>query len=89
MTRNGATAAQSSTSIEAARTPARPSVARLATNETAPVASHVHDLQLLLTQRLEGAPAATWSPRATLGFIVLVCGGFWLGVALAIHLLVR
>ena len=30
-----------------------------------------------------------WSPRRTLGFIVLTCGGFWLAVGLGVRALVH
>jgi len=89
MTRNGASAAHTQSPIEKTQTPARPSATRLASEETAPVASGVHDLQARLARSLEDARAAKWSPGATLGFIILVCGGFWVGVALAVHILLR
>ncbi len=30
--------------------------------------------------------ASRWSKRATLGFVLLTCGGFWAAVALTIYL---
>jgi hypothetical protein len=41
-----------------------------------------------LQQRLARAyptKAEKWSPRRTLGFIMLTCGGFWLAVGLAVR----
>ena len=35
-------------------------------------------------QRRPVAPLRRWSPRATLGFIVVTCGGFWVAVAVGI-----
>jgi len=69
--------------------PTRRAAARLASDDSAPVASHVHDLHNLLAQRLEDSAPDKWSPRATAGFMVVVCGGFWAGVALAVHALWR
>jgi hypothetical protein len=33
--------------------------------------------------------ADKWSPRRTLGFIALTCGGFWLAVGLGVRALVH
>jgi len=68
---------------------ARAPVAALASDEALPVASGVHELQDLLAQRLDASASAQWSTRATLGFVVLVCGGFWVGVFLAARLMLR
>jgi len=91
MTRNVASAARKTPPAVAPAAPERataPKLApKLATEEAAPVASHVHDLQDLLVRRLEAAPRAGWSPRATAGFVILVCGGFWVGVFLAVKML--
>jgi hypothetical protein len=90
MTRNAA-----STAIKkrapATRPAPRPAeaIAKLASDEAVPVASHVHDLQDLLAQRLEPPPSPQWSTRATLSFVVVVCGGFWLGVFLTVRFMLR
>ena len=68
--------------------PARAAIAALASGLAAPVASGAHDLQDLLARRLDEAPRAKWSMRATLTFVVLVCGGFWAGVFLAVWMLI-
>jgi len=69
--------------------PTRRASARLACDDSAPVASHVHDLHNLLAQRLEDSAPDKWSARASASFVVIVCGGFWAGVALAVHALWR
>jgi hypothetical protein len=90
MTRKAAQAAFEKTlPASGAAPPARPQVATLAADDALPVASAVHELQDLLAQRLDGAAPARWSARAMLGFVVLVCGGFWAGVFLAVRLMLR
>ncbi len=61
--------------------------ARLAPDDATPVASHVHDLQDLLARRLEAPTDGKWSGRATVGFVLVVCGGFWAGAVFAAKLL--
>jgi len=62
---------------------------QLVSSEAIPVASHVHDLQDLLARRLDAPAPAKWSARATVGFVMLVCGALWAGVFLAIGLLIH
>jgi len=89
MTRNAASAAAKKPSPSrktADQSCAKP--AQLANEEAAPVASHVHVLQDLLAQRLlDAAPGAKWSARASIAFVVLICGGFWLSVFVIVRLL--
>jgi hypothetical protein len=90
MTRNAAQAAFEKTfPAPGAISPVRPPIATLAPDDAPPVASGVHDLQDLLVQRLDEAAPLKWSTRASLGFVVLVCGGFWVGVFLAARLMLR
>jgi hypothetical protein len=67
----------------------REAIAALASDEAPPVASGVHDLQDLLARRLDESAPAKWSMRATLGFVTLVCGGFWAGVFIAVRLMLH
>jgi len=88
MTRNAASnafekAAPALDSVPSARVP----IATLAPGDALPVASGVHELQDLIAQRLDESAPAKWSTRATLGLVVLVCGGFWVGVFLAVRLI--
>jgi len=46
-------------------------------------------LQERLTAEFEALEPKRWSKRATLGFIVLTCGGFWLLVGAAVAMIVR
>jgi len=88
MTRNAASPAFNKSAPAAdGGASAHAAIAVLASDEAFPVASGVHDLQDLLARRLDEAAPAKWSMRATLGFVVLVCGGFWAGVFLAVRLL--
>jgi hypothetical protein len=68
---------------------AKARAARLAPDDAMPVASHVHDLQELLARRLDAPAEGKWSGRATVGFVLLVCGGFWAGVFLAAKMLLH
>jgi hypothetical protein len=63
--------------------------AKLAAADATPVASHVHDLQDLIARRLDAPPADKWSARATVGFVLLVCGGFWAGAFFVARLLLH
>jgi hypothetical protein len=63
--------------------------ARLASDDAKPVASGAHDLQDLLARRLEAPTVGKWSGRATVGFVLVVCGGFWAGVFLLGRLLLH
>ena len=47
-----------------------------------PVASPALALQSALTEAFEAEPR--WSARRTLGFAVITCGAFWMGVGLVI-----
>ena len=67
--------------------PKHRSSAKLADDAAFPVASTVHDLQDLLARSLETPAGRKWSGRATVGFVLLVCGGFWAGVYLVARLL--
>lgn len=90
MTRNTAsTALKKPSPVRDVASPPSEAIARLASDAAVPVASHVHDLQDLLAHRLEQTAPARWSMRATLGFVALTCGGFWIGVFLAVRLLLR
>lgn len=59
--------------------PRRPRPA-LATSSAANAASPARAMQIDLQERLSDE-APTWSTRRTLGFIVLVCGSFWVTAA--------
>ena len=61
---------------------AKVATARLAADDAMPVASGAQALQDLLARRLEGSAEAKWSARATVGLVLLVCGGFWGAVLL-------
>ena len=88
MTRNLAAAARSEPLPEMASAARETSVApKLASADSAPVASHVHDLQDLIARQLDAPASANWSPRATIGFVALVCGGFWAAFFLGARLL--
>jgi hypothetical protein len=72
-----------------AATSSRAAIAALASDLAVPVPSGAHDLQDLLIRRLDEAPPIKWSMRATIGFVILTCGGFWAGVFLAVRLLIH
>lgn len=87
MSRNAASAAARKALRERpSAAPERTTPVKLADDGAAPVASAVHDLQGLLALSLE-APDRKWPARATVGFVLLVCGGFWAGVFLAVRML--
>jgi hypothetical protein len=44
-------------------------------------------LQGLLAERVANPAERRWSPRKTLGFVVLTCGGFWLATGLVLRAL--
>jgi hypothetical protein len=52
-----------------------------------PVASRAQQLQTMLEARLsqdfEPPGEGKWPPAATLGFIIVTCGGFWAAVIFA------
>lgn len=61
-----------------------------AADEAVDVPSPAKALQEALSAALsEPQPAGKWSPRATLLFIVTVCGGFWLAVGWTVWLQLR
>jgi hypothetical protein len=90
MTRNAASTATEKrlAAPDIVRTAPSP-IAALASEEAIPVPSGVHDLQSLLAERLDATAPVKWSTRATLGFVALVCGGFWAGVYLTVRILLR
>lgn len=62
----------------------------LAFGDEQALASPAHDLQMALASEYEPHPlpeVRKWHPAATLGFILVVCGGFWTAVGLAVAFL--
>lgn len=55
-----------------------------AVGDEAPVPSKAHELQDLVAAQfandLDVPVEGRWHPAATLGFVVVTCGGFWAGV---------
>ena len=62
---------------------------QLASDEAAPVPSHVHQLQDHLARRLDTPAPAKWSARASIGLVLLTCGAFWVAAFLAMQMLCR
>ena len=54
-----------------------------------PVASHVHALQDMLARRLDAQADGKWSARATVGFVLVVCGGVWACAFFAARMFLR
>jgi hypothetical protein len=74
--------------LPARRYVASPGLA-LADETAAPAASPARDLQALLQTSVSDRPDGAWSARATLSFVVVVCGAFWLCTALLVQLVFR
>jgi len=89
MTRNAASvAAKTPSPSRKAADQSRPKLAQLVNEEAAPVASHVHVLQGMLAQRLSDASSGTkWSARASVSFVLLFCGAFWVSALIIVRLL--
>ena len=90
MTRNAASSAvrKAAPATEAPKS-GKARAAKLAAADATPVASHVHDLQELIARRLETPANDKWSARMTVGFVLMVCGGFWAGAFFVARLLIH
>jgi hypothetical protein len=51
--------------------------------------SPVHKLQQELSDALAPDPGERWSPRAGMGFVITVCGSFWLTFATGLGAVLR
>lgn len=51
--------------------------------------SPARELQEHLSRSIDAAPGPRWSRRKTLLFVVAVCGGSWLALALGLRALIR
>jgi hypothetical protein len=82
-----------STGAPAAEPPIkRAAQAPVAVEDTTAIAASIspaRELQEHLSRSIDGAPGPRWSRRKTLLFVVAVCGGSWLALALGLRSLIR